>query len=691
MQRESSTLPVLLTITLIVALCCLAICVVIFASGTLFLNWRDSALITSTSQELIMPTETIIAEGPTATEESNQTLDPTPTKESAKAVPDLIASTTLMKLEQEIVPINDPIDLAERLGGKTDIPEVLLDLNAPYNNGDSKDFWVTNVDTNENFLISTTLRYLGDNVYIWIENGVEYEPKDLQMLGDTFDNEIYGINRDFFGSEWSPGVDGDPRIYIVYAGGLGQSLAGYYSSADQLHPDAHEYSNAHEMFLINSDNVYLWEEYIYGTLAHEFQHMIHWYTDKNEETWLNEGFSMLAELINNFDPGGFDYAYIANPDLQLTDWGTDIGRNGPHYGASFLFTTYLLDKFGDEATKAIVENDKNGMESIDHVLTELDIRDSVTGKPISAEDIFADWAVTNYLGDPDVADGRYFYAIYPYAPLADPTVSFPICPVESSTYDVAQFGVDYLDIFCRGEYQMIFEGNTISSILPTDPYSGEYFFWSNMGDHSNMSLQRAFDLSGLAGPVEMTYQTWYDLENDYDYVFVSASTDGMDWQLLNSTTCTFDNPSGNSYGCGLNGQSNSWQEEQVDLSKFAGQEVTVRFDYVTDAAVNGLGMVIDDVRIDALDYFTDFESDDGGWEGEGFVRIQNVLPQTFQLSLITYGAEILVDRIELDPDNRASIDLDIGRDVDSVVLVVSGTTPFTRQRADYQITIESKQ
>jgi len=690
MQRESSTLPVLLTITLIVALCCLAICVVIFASGTLFLNWRDSALITSTSQELIMPTETIIAEGPTATEESNQTLDPTPTKESAKAVPDLIASTTLMKLEQEIVPINDPIDLAERLGGKTDIPEVLLDLNAPYNNGDSKDFWVTNVDTNENFLISTTLRYLGDNVYIWIENGVEYEPKDLQMLGDTFDNEIYGINRDFFGSEWSPGVDGDPRIYIVYAGGLGQSLAGYYSSADQLHPDAHEYSNAHEIFLINSDNVYLWEEYIYGTLAHEFQHMIHWYTDKNEETWLNEGFSMLAELINNFDPGGFDYAYIANPDLQLTDWGTDIGRNGPHYGASFLFTTYLLDKFGDEATKAIVENDKNGMESIDHVLTELDIRDSVTGKPISAEDIFADWAVTNYLGDPDVADGRYFYAIYPYAPLADPTVSFPICPVESSTYDVAQFGVDYLDIFCRGEYQMIFEGNTISSILPTDPYSGEYFFWSNMGDHSNMSLQRAFDLSGLAGPVEMTYQTWYDLENDYDYVFVSASTDGMDWQLLNSTTCTFDNPSGNSYGCGLNGQSNSWQEEQVDLSKFAGQEVTVRFDYVTDAAVNGLGMVIDDVRIDALDYFTDFESDDGGWEGEGFVRIQNVLPQTFQLSLITYGAEILVDRIELDPDNRASIDLDIGRDVDSVVLVVSGTTPFTRQRADYQITIESK-
>ena len=77
------------------------------------------------------------------------------------------------------------------------------------------------------------------------------------------------------------------------------------------------------MFLINADNVYLWEDDIQATLAHEFQHMIHWYTDMNEDTWLNEGFSMLAELINGYDQLSFDDAYINHTDLQLTDWGAD--------------------------------------------------------------------------------------------------------------------------------------------------------------------------------------------------------------------------------------------------------------------------------------------------------------------------------------------------------------------------------
>jgi len=683
MRRKSSTLPIIFTILLVIALCCLGICLVLFASGAAYIFLKNNS--TPTPYVIDPPIETYI-ESPVVDE-----VEPPDTPVELLVSPEPVsegALETLMTLQDSLVPINDPIDLSERLGGKSDIPETLPDLNAPYSNGDKQEFWVTNVDTNENFRITATLHYLGENVYIWIEDGVDFDQKDLEKLGDTFDKEIYPTNREFFGGEWSPGVDDDPHIYIVYAGGLGQSLAGYYSSADQLHPEAHEYSNAHEMFLINSDNVYLWEEYIYGTLAHEFQHMIHWYTDMNEETWLNEGFSMLAELINGFDPGGFDYAYIMNPDLQLTDWGTDVGDNGPHYGAAMLFTTYFLDRFGEEATKALVAHDMNGMESIDAVLEDLDLRDPKTNEVILAEDVFADWAVANFLGDRHVADGRYYYNIYPSAPKASPTVSFPTCPLKPVAYDVAQYGVDYLEIDCGGDYTLTFQGNTTASILPTDPYSGEYFFWSNMGDHSNMSLERTFDLRDVRGSVAMTYQTWYDLEEDYDYVFVSASSDEKTWQILPTTSCTLENPSGNSYGCGLNGQTKGWQQERVDISEFAGQEVTVRFDYVTDAAVNGVGMVIDDIRLEAIDYFTDFELDDGGWKGEGFVRIQNSLPQTFRVSVIMYGVETTVTTLELDENNQASLDLNIGDDVDSIVLVVSGITPVTRQNAEYQIEIK---
>ena len=670
MRNQSSRLPVILTIIILVALCCLCISLVLFASGTILIANRETAP-TITPVMLEQPQPHII----------EPTTVPLPT------LPIEELTNTLETLNEVTIPINDPIELAERLGGKSDIPATFPDPNAPYLIGDSKSFWVTNVDNRENFLISATVRYLGENIYFWLEDSVTYDSADLVALGDAFDQAIYPTTRAFFGSEWTPGVDQDPKIHILYAGGLGDSLAGYYSSADQLHPDAHKYSNAHEMFLINSDNVQLWHTSIYSTLAHEFQHMIHWYIDKNEETWLNEGFSMLSELVNGYDPGGFDQLYTQNADLQLTDWGSNIGQNGPHYGAAMLFTTYFYDRFGTEATQALVAEGKNGMESIDIILADLDQRDPLTGKTLTAEDVFADWAVTNLVGDSDVADGRYHYSIYPQAPLAAHTNHIMACPTGPTPFDVAQFGVDYLRITCPGDYTLSFDGEVSTNLLPVNPYSGDNYFWSNMGDHSNMSLERNFDLTDVSGPIEMTYQTWYDLEEDYDYVFVSATTDMNNWQILNTTSCTSENPSGNSYGCGLNGASGGWQLETVDLTPFAGKIVTIRFDYVTDAAVNGDGLVIDDIRVDAIDYFTDFEQDAGGWTGEGFVRINNALPQSFRVNMVTFGDQVNVYPVELDQDNRAMIKISIDEGVESIVLVVSGTTPYTRQRANYQLEI----
>jgi hypothetical protein len=288
-----------------------------------------------------------------------------------------------------------------------------------------------------------------------------------------------------------------------------------------------------------------------------------------------------------------------------------------------------------------------------------------------------------------VADGRYSYPIYPDAPTAKPDVLISTCPVDGVIdYTVNQFGVDYIKFTCRGEHTVQFNGNETVQIIPVDPYSGDYFFWSNMGDESNMSLQREFDLTGVTGTVKLTYQAWYDLEKNYDYVYVSASTDGENWQLLESTSCKHDDPSGNNYGCGLNGQSLGWYTEYVNISAYAGQKVILRFDYVTDAAVNGIGMVIDDVAIEAIGYFSDFENDAGGWEGQGFVRIQNSLPQTYRLSLVTYGETVTVTPIELDAENQAEITFNLENSGDYAVLVISGTTGFTRQKAAYQLSIQ---
>jgi hypothetical protein len=148
---------------------------------------------------------------------------------------------------------------------------------------------------------------------------------------------------------------------------------------------------------------------------------------------------------------------------------------------------------------------------------------------------------------------------------------------------------------------------------------------------------------------------------------------------------------GNSYGWGYNGLSGdgpAWIQEQVDLSQFAGKQVQIRFEYITDAAVNGEGFLLDDVAVPETGYFTDFESDDGGWSPQGFVRIQNVLPQTFRLSLICLGrGDPTVEQIELSEDNLLEMPITIDGDVREIILAISGVTRFTRQDAVYDLSI----
>jgi hypothetical protein len=357
-----------------------------------------------------------------------------------------------------------------------------------------------------------------------------------------------------------------------------------------------------------------------------------------------------------------------------------------HYGQSFLYLAYFLDRFGEEATKALTNNPENDLTSVDDTLAELNITDSETGNLITADDVFMDWAVAMHLMDGSVGDGRYTYNNYPNAPRVTATEAVSSCP-RSLNSSVNQYGMDYYTINCEGDYTLHFSGSTVVGLLPVDANSGNYMFWSNRGDESDMTLTREFDFTNASGPINLSFAIWYDLETDYDYVFLEASTDSETWEILTTPSGTAEDPSGNSYGWGYNGQTNGWKTEEVDLSQFAGQKVQVRFEYVTDAALNGEGLLLDDVRIEAIDYQEDFEAGDGGWEAAGFVRVENALPQTYRLALITKGETTSVTQISLNPDQTAEIPLSL-QSGEEAVLVVTGTTRFTRLPASYEIEIK---
>jgi hypothetical protein len=671
--KKSSTAPVIVVVTILAfGLCC---CLLV-SIGVLYVLYQIGEEVSTANVNKPFP---LLIDR-----------SPTPPVIVIRPPVETVPLDTLSLLQSTTVPMNDLPDLACRLEGKCNLPLTMNPPAVPRQVGEQGRFWVTNMDTHENFRVYATLRYITPHVYFWVEDDLKSKEKQIATLAEAFENKIYPTNRAFFGSEWTPGVDDDPHIYILYARGLGYSIAGYYASTDEYHPLVHEYSNAHEMFVFNADAVGLGEQFTYGVLAHEFQHMIHWYLDRNEESWLNEGFSEVAAFLNGYNAGGFDWLYTLDPDLQLNDWPNNPSETSPHYGAGFLFLTYFLDRFGEEVTKDLIANPLNGLSSVDDVLRETNATDSLTNQPLTADDVFMDWVVTNYLMDGSVGDGRYYYHNYPDAPQANATETLETCPYEPVNWNVHQYGVDYIRITCRGNYILHFEGATLTHLLPTDPHSGSYAFWSNKGDESDMSLTRVFDFTSQDGAITLSYWTWYDLEEDYDYLYLEVSEDGQHWQIITTPSGTPEDPTGNNYGWGYNDRSGGgpvWIQETVDLSQYAGKAVQIRFEYVTDAAVNGEGFLLDDVSIPEIGYQTDFEADDGGWRGAGFVRVENRLPQTFRLALILRGGQTTVQMLTVSLDQTADIPLHLGEDLREAVLVISGTTRFTRELAAYRLSI----
>ncbi|HEX9677086.1 MAG TPA: hypothetical protein VGA07_14015, partial [Anaerolineales bacterium] len=413
-----------------------------------------------------------------------------------------------------------------------------------------------------------------------------------------------------------------------------------------------------------------------------FQHMIHWNVDRDEALWMNEGYAELAVRLNRLDPGGLEFYYLDDTDLQLNDW-PNSEFSEPHYGASYLFLSYLFDRFGRTFSAALAADPENSLDSLDKVLSDFGLTDPRSGEPLTADSVVLDWAIANLLNE---SGGIYGY-LDPsdYLP-ASVTETLDDCNAPRLRRDVTQYGVDTIRLDCPGRSTLHFQGDRLAELWPVDAHSGRYSFWSNKGDDADMTLTQEFDLSGVIGPVSLRYWTWYDIEQHWDYAYLAASADGEHWEILTTPSGTDRDPTGNSYGWGYTGVSSRgrWIEEEVDLSAYAGSTVQVRFEYVTDGAVFGEGMLIDDVSIEALGYSSDFEANDGGWEAQGFVRVRNELPQGFRLALVRYGDHTEVEPIGLNSDNQAEVQLDL-RAGEEAVLVVIGTTRFTRQPASYTL------
>ena len=173
---------------------------------------------------------------------------------------------------------------------------------------------------------------------------------------------------------------------------------------------------------------------------------------------------------------------------------------------------------------------------------------------------------------------------------------------------------------------------------------------------------------------------------------------GKTWKIIQTPSGTGANPMGSNLGWGYTGCSGggdpgedcsaSWINETVDLSAYAGQKILVRLEYITDTALSYPSFMLDDISIPEINESCDFEKDNCGWDGKGFVSMDNVLPQTFVVQLIYQsGGQPVVERMQLDANNQGNLSLTLkGRE--TAILVISGTTPFTTEAASFELEIK---
>jgi len=612
-----------------------------------------------------------------------------PTVTATPALAPAAGSHTLDVLAEAKVPPRESRALAERLRpGSGPIPEIVNPTPPQHSVGDKDRFYVSNSDTMEVFPITATLRLISQHTEMWVEDGVKVDQKALERAAKEFDERIYPTVHEYCGSEWSPGVDNNPRICILNARFTG--AAGYYSSQDEYSRLVNPYSNEREMFYMNADAAAPGTEHYSAILAHEFQHMVHWQLDSNEESWVNEGASELAARLCGFGASSAVQAFARAPETQLNAWSLSPDDDTiPHYGASYLWMEYFMQRTGSDALKAVLRHPEDGIAGFSAVLQQ------TAGAP-SFEELFADWVLANLLNDKSLAQGRYAYhQVTPRVQAGPARRDLPI--QERGT--VSQFGTRYVAVAPSTQAISIeFRGNPTTAVVPNRPEQGRYEWWSNRGDMGDARLTRAFDLTGVS-KATLQYSLWYALEDGWDYAYVEVSADdGATWKLLTTGHTTSYDPNGNAFGPAYTGFSGhpagseamltpQWIRESIDLTPYAGQRILVRFEVVTDDAVNLPGLCLDNIAVPELGFQDGAEAGDAGWQAEGFVRIDNELPQQFIVQVVERGQTTRIHRLQLDESQRGSLSLNLGSGETRVVLAISGLTPYTTEPAGYSYTI----
>ena len=572
-------------------------------------------------------------------------------------------------------PDRDLIELATRYGLADRLPTAIA-TPVPARVGDEETFWVSNTTENTYFQVNARLVIQTERASIWTTNKSTDQDERLKSSALGFETIIFDTLVDRFGFAGHSSLEG---FHINILHGNIPGVAGYYSSADEYPNWVNPHSNQRKMIYINTALLRPETRIYYAVVAHELMHALQWIFDSSEATWVSEG---TAELAAEAVFGSLPWSaasYLERPSTQLNGWvDPRLDEVAAHYGGGYLFFRYLAGILGDfkSAGDILLQMDDGiaGVESY--------FKDAAISKRF--DDVFADWALANYLRDTSISEGQYGYSFEFAKPGATP-VAAGESVIEG---EISPFAVHYLELSPSSTGLRIeFAGDLQVKAVPVDPELGDSQWWSNRGDSINTNLTRAVNLTNVASAT-LTYRIWHDIEKDYDYGYLSVSTDnGKRWQTIETRLTTQSNPNGQNYGNAYNGENEAqqarWLDEAVDLTQFAGQEILLRFEYVTDDAYVREGFGLEGIQIEELGWKD--SPGDPGWRSDGFVRLTgNRLSASYRVALIRLGDPPVIEWMSLDGQQSGTVVINPD---ESATLVLMNTTRFTNQPAGFRLSI----
>jgi hypothetical protein len=250
-------------------------------------------------------------------------------------------------------------------------------------------FWATDFTIDNTYPVRARPLAVGNHCYVYVEAGADVDAATARAVASWFDDNVYLQLRGAFGEEPNPtgsvvidntpatfrsvfvgDADLDPKVYLLlldirdgFRPEVGAYTLGYFDGWNETEGAFGMPSNRKEiLFLdINPGDARLrpdgsLPEEFRRTIAHEFQHMIHWEQKvhrplalaslaRNDDTWLNEAMSMVAPGYTGL---GVDRAHVAiyerfSPD-SLVDWG----GLSIDYATAYAWGEFLREHCGDD-------------------------------------------------------------------------------------------------------------------------------------------------------------------------------------------------------------------------------------------------------------------------------------------------------------------------------------------------------